>query len=196
MSLCRAANGARALFRGRSAGGEAAAAHAAVATVARLYSLCLTGGDPRFFDRLGAGKRRVRRSTALTAAFAAVPYPTSAAGRAARGLRRVALFLVVRRLALAKRLPVAEHACRLTFAAAVERTVASAAPALARSADDDRHEWYSTARAQGSKRVIQRRFNVSVPRARVSETVPTLRERSERRSLVQKLAETSGKRPR
>ena len=78
MSLCRAANGARALFRGRSAGGEAAAAHAAVATVARLYSLCLTGGDPRFFDRLGAGKRRVRRSTALTAAFAAVPYPTSA----------------------------------------------------------------------------------------------------------------------
>ena len=34
--------------------------------------------------------------------------------------------------------------------------------------------------AQGRKRVIQRLFNVSVPRARVSETVPTLRERSER----------------
>ena len=34
--------------------------------------------------------------------------------------------------------------------------------------------------AQGRKRVIQRRFNVSVPRARVSETAPTLRERSER----------------
>ena len=34
--------------------------------------------------------------------------------------------------------------------------------------------------AQGSKRVIQRRFNVSVPRARVSETAPMLRERSER----------------
>ena len=33
---------------------------------------------------------------------------------------------------------------------------------------------------QGSKRVIQRLFNVSVPRARVSETTPTLRERSER----------------
>jgi len=33
---------------------------------------------------------------------------------------------------------------------------------------------------QGRKRVIQRRFNVSVPRARVSETAPTLRERSER----------------
>ena len=33
---------------------------------------------------------------------------------------------------------------------------------------------------QGSKRVIRRRFNVSVPRARVSETAPTLRERSER----------------
>ena len=33
---------------------------------------------------------------------------------------------------------------------------------------------------QGSKRVIQRRFNVSVPRARVSETAPALRERSER----------------
>ena len=32
---------------------------------------------------------------------------------------------------------------------------------------------------QGGKRVIQRRFNVSVPRARVSETAPTLRERSE-----------------
>ena len=34
--------------------------------------------------------------------------------------------------------------------------------------------------AQGSKRVIRRRFNVSVPRARVLETAPTLRERSER----------------
>ena len=33
---------------------------------------------------------------------------------------------------------------------------------------------------QGRKRVIQRRFNVSVPRARVSETAPALRERSER----------------
>ena len=32
----------------------------------------------------------------------------------------------------------------------------------------------------GSKRVIQRRFNVSVSRARVPETAPTLRERSER----------------
>ena len=33
---------------------------------------------------------------------------------------------------------------------------------------------------RGGKRVIQRRFNVSVPRARVSKTAPTLRERSER----------------
>ena len=33
---------------------------------------------------------------------------------------------------------------------------------------------------QGRKRVIQRRFNVSVPRARISERAPTLRERSER----------------
>ena len=33
---------------------------------------------------------------------------------------------------------------------------------------------------QGSKRVIQCRFNVSVPRARVSKPAPTLRERSER----------------
>ena len=33
---------------------------------------------------------------------------------------------------------------------------------------------------QGRKRVIQRRFNVSVPRARVSQIAPTLRERSER----------------
>jgi hypothetical protein len=33
---------------------------------------------------------------------------------------------------------------------------------------------------QGRKRVIQPRFNVSVPRARVSETGPTLRDRSER----------------
>ena len=33
---------------------------------------------------------------------------------------------------------------------------------------------------QGRKRVIQRRFNVSVPRACVSKTAPTLRERSER----------------
>ena len=33
---------------------------------------------------------------------------------------------------------------------------------------------------QGSNRVIQRRFNVSVPRARVLDTAATLRERSER----------------
>ena len=33
---------------------------------------------------------------------------------------------------------------------------------------------------QGRKRVIQRRFNVSVPRARVSEKAPTLRKRPER----------------
>ena len=33
---------------------------------------------------------------------------------------------------------------------------------------------------QGSKRVIQRRFNVSVPRARVPEKASTLRDRSER----------------
>ena len=33
---------------------------------------------------------------------------------------------------------------------------------------------------QGRKRALQRRFNVSVPRARVSGTAPTLRERSER----------------
>jgi hypothetical protein len=33
---------------------------------------------------------------------------------------------------------------------------------------------------QGRKRVIQRRLNVSFPRAHVSETAPTLRERSER----------------
>jgi predicted nucleic acid-binding Zn ribbon protein len=32
----------------------------------------------------------------------------------------------------------------------------------------------------GRKRVIQRRFNLSVPRARVPETAPKLRERSER----------------
>ena len=32
----------------------------------------------------------------------------------------------------------------------------------------------------GSKRVIQRRFNVSVPRARVPEKAPTRRDRSER----------------
>jgi CTP synthase len=50
--------------------------------------------------------------------------------------------------------------------------------------------------AQGSKRVIQLRFNMSVPRARVPEKASTRRERSERWSLVQKLAETSGKRPR
>ena len=33
---------------------------------------------------------------------------------------------------------------------------------------------------QGRTRVIQRRFNLSVPRARVPETAPMLRERSER----------------
>ena len=32
----------------------------------------------------------------------------------------------------------------------------------------------------GSKRVIQRRFNMSVPRARVPEKASTLRDRSER----------------
>ena len=40
--------------------------------------------------------------------------------------------------------------------------------------------WGMAVYEQGRKRVIQRRFNVSVPRARVSETAPTLRERSER----------------
>ena len=39
---------------------------------------------------------------------------------------------------------------------------------------------FPTGEFQGSERVIQRRFNVSVPRARVSETAPTLRYRSER----------------
>ena len=39
---------------------------------------------------------------------------------------------------------------------------------------------WSLGMVQGRKRVIQRRFNVSVPRARVLETAPTLRERSER----------------
>ena len=34
--------------------------------------------------------------------------------------------------------------------------------------------------ARDVKRVIQRRFNLSVPRARVSKTAPMLRERSER----------------
>ena len=40
--------------------------------------------------------------------------------------------------------------------------------------------WRDLGGTQGRKRVIQRRFNVSVPRARVSEPAPTLRERSER----------------
>ena len=40
--------------------------------------------------------------------------------------------------------------------------------------------YHTSVMIQGRKRVIQRRFNVSVPRARVSETAPTLRERSER----------------
>jgi ariadne-1 len=41
------------------------------------------------------------------------------------------------------------------------------------------HRFCGDCYGQGRKRVIQRRFNVSVPRARVSETAPTLRERSE-----------------
>ena len=49
---------------------------------------------------------------------------------------------------------------------------------------------------RSGKRVIQRRFNVRVPRAIVPEQGSTRRERSERSSLVQELAETSGKRPR
>ena len=46
----------------------------------------------------------------------------------------------------------------------------------------DRCRLFATGAApnRGRKRVIQHRFNVSVPRARVSETGPTLRERSER----------------
>ena len=48
-------------------------------------------------------------------------------------------------------------------------------------------------RRLGGKRVIRRRFDVSVPRARVPETASALRERSERWSLVQEPAETSGK---
>ena len=41
------------------------------------------------------------------------------------------------------------------------------------------HDVIATGDRQGSKRVIQRRFNVSVPRARVSKTASTRRERSE-----------------
>ena len=48
----------------------------------------------------------------------------------------------------------------------------------------------------GRKRVIQVLFNMSVPRARVPEKASMLRDRSERRALVQESAETSGKRPR
>ena len=40
--------------------------------------------------------------------------------------------------------------------------------------------WAAFCRAQGRKRVIQRRFNMSVPRARVPEKASTRRERSER----------------
>ena len=41
-------------------------------------------------------------------------------------------------------------------------------------------KWLNRRNAQGRKRVIQPRFNVSVPRAHVSKSAPTLRERSER----------------
>ena len=47
----------------------------------------------------------------------------------------------------------------------------------------------------GGKRVMQRRFNVSVPRARVPGKASTLRGRSKGRSPVQESAKTSGKRP-
>ena len=48
----------------------------------------------------------------------------------------------------------------------------------------------------GRNSAIQRRFNVGVPRAVPEEKTPTLRDRSERRSLVEESADTSGKRPR
>ena len=48
----------------------------------------------------------------------------------------------------------------------------------------------------GRKRVIQRRFDLDVPRARVREPTFMLRDRAERCSLVQKSAKTSGNRPR
>ena len=50
--------------------------------------------------------------------------------------------------------------------------------------------------ARLGRRVIQRRFNVGVPRARVPRKTCTRRDRFERRSLVQNSAEMSGKRPR
>ena len=56
--------------------------------------------------------------------------------------------------------------------------VGDGAAAVGQGREEPRRE--GLRRRLGSKRVIQRSFNVSVPRARVSETAPTLRERSER----------------
>ena len=63
----------------------------------------------------------------------------------------------------------------------VKRAAAHLADEAGEAAMRAAHASYAADRwGQGSKRVIQRRFNVSVPRARVSKTAPTLRERSER----------------
>ena len=48
------------------------------------------------------------------------------------------------------------------------------------AAEVEAHERERAHRHLGSKRVVQRRFNLSVPRARVPGKAPTLRGRSER----------------
>ena len=79
----------------------------------------------------------------------------------------------------------------LAFDVAYTSTLKRAIRTLDHALEQSDHMWIPVTKAwqlnerhygalQGRKRVIHRRFNVNVPRARVSETAPTLRERSER----------------
>ena len=170
VSLLRAVCGGQMLVRGRSPLSEVLAAHAALGTATRLASQCLTGGDARVFERRRRRRRRRRDPLSRAAsAVAAVPYPTSLGGRAARTLRRAATFGAVYALTYKTRnLTVANAVVRATFAASAERTIASALPPLARSADDDRQEWYSAARPDASvdprdrDRRTGRRFSAAI----------------------------------
>ena len=82
------------------------------------------------------------------------------------------------------------------------RRLAREAPAVGREAREELSDPLEVRERRrvrvdlGSKRVIQRRFDLALPRARVPKQTFTLRDRSERCSLVEKSAKTSGKRPR
>jgi hypothetical protein len=84
---------------------------------------------------------------------------------------------------VARRVAHGRRAARAVQAARERRAAAQGRPAVVRERRVEelpRAVERGLERGLGSTRVIQRRFNVSVPRARVPEKASTLRDRSER----------------